>query len=107
MRPFIYCSACLFSLACFSQPVLAFDCSDATTTVEMNACSSIEQKKVEDKLNITYQRIMKLLDKQAVDYANAKVSKTDLIEAQRAWIKSARRTAMPSINTISTVAYAR
>ena len=87
MRPLFYFPASLLSLACFSQPVFAVDCSVASTTLEVNECASIGQQKMEAKLNTTYQRIMKLLDKQSADDPNAKASKTALIEAQRAWIK--------------------
>jgi uncharacterized protein YecT (DUF1311 family) len=57
----------------------ALDCKNAVSTPEINECASIEQKKVEDKLNKVYQRVIKSVDK-----AEAKKS---LVEAQRAWVK--------------------
>ncbi len=83
MRHFI----CLITLACASQLALALDCSKASNTLEINECASIEQKKVEAKLNAVYQRVMKFLDKQIADGDLDKASKTTLIEAQRAWLK--------------------
>lgn len=56
----------------------ALDCAKAVTTADINECASIEQKKVEDKLNKLYQGIVKPLEGD---------EKKTLVEAQRAWIK--------------------
>jgi uncharacterized protein YecT (DUF1311 family) len=70
--------AALLLTTCASS-AFALDCKNALSTPEINECASIEQKKVEDKLNKVYQRIVK-----SVDNAEAKKS---LVEAQRAWVK--------------------
>lgn len=56
----------------------ALDCTKAVTTPDINECTSIEQKKVEDKLNKVYQGIVKPLEGD---------EKKTLVEAQRAWVK--------------------
>jgi len=83
MRAILLC----ITLACASNYAHALDCSKAANTIEINECASIEQRKVEAKLNAVYQRVMKYLDKQIADGDLDKASKTTLIEAQRAWLK--------------------
>ena len=64
-----------------SASVQALDCNKAVTTPEMNECAAIDQKKVEIRLNQTYQRVMKSLGGSDAE------TRKKLIEAQRAWIK--------------------
>ncbi|MCH8622805.1 lysozyme inhibitor LprI family protein [Undibacterium sp. TS12] len=87
MRNLLYKITSFITLACASQFALALDCSKASNTIEINECASIEQKKVEAKLNAVYQRVMKMLDKEIAAGDLDKASKTTLIEAQRAWLK--------------------
>jgi len=63
------------------------DCNKALTTMDINECASIEQAKVEKKLNSTYQRALKSLSGPGTDRAHSAKMKTSLVAAQRAWIK--------------------
>jgi uncharacterized protein YecT (DUF1311 family) len=70
-----------------SLPVAAIDCAKAVTTPDINACASAEQKKVEARLNDTYQRILRNLEPSATETASSSRIKATLVEAQRAWVK--------------------
>jgi uncharacterized protein YecT (DUF1311 family) len=71
-----------------SQQVFALDCKNAITTIQINQCASIEQKKVEKELNKVYARVMKQLKSEAKDPLgdNKDVAK-QLRTAQRLWVK--------------------
>ena len=66
-------------LAAGASSAYAVDCKNAVSTPEINECASIDQKKVEDKLNKVYQRVIK-----SIGEADTKKA---LVEAQRAWVK--------------------
>jgi uncharacterized protein YecT (DUF1311 family) len=70
-----------------SCSALAIDCSNAVTTPDMNECASLNQKKVEAKLNQVYQKVMKDLDKPDSEGEKYSEYRKTLLEAQRAWIK--------------------
>jgi uncharacterized protein YecT (DUF1311 family) len=65
----------------------ALDCNKAITTTEVNECASIEQKKVEARLNEAYQRVTKSLDQPDTDLEKFSQVKSGLIAAQREWVK--------------------
>lgn len=66
-------------LAVCASGAAAVDCKNAVATPDINECASIEQKKVEDKLNKAYQQVIKSIGEPA--------TKKALIEAQRAWVR--------------------
>ena len=66
---------------------LALDCKTARSTPEINECASIEQQKVETKLNETYQRIIRSLDQPDTELEKFSQMKSSLIAAQREWGK--------------------
>lgn len=66
-------------LAACAGSAYAVDCQNAMATPDINECASIEQKKVEDKLNKVYQRVIKTIGE--ADTRKA------LVDAQRAWVK--------------------
>lgn len=81
----------LFHLIILMLPVqvFAFDCNEASTTLQMNDCAHIQQEKVEKELNAVYQRV--LITIKAVN-ANPETSlqhhiTNDFIEAQRLWVQ--------------------
>lgn len=80
-----------FPALCFlialSAPALAGNCEKAMTTLEINVCASIEQKKIEAKLNKVYQRVLKSLDQPDSPGASYSEMRKSLVAAQRAWIK--------------------
>jgi len=66
----------------------ALDCANALTTPDINECASVEQKKVEARLNTTYKTVLAYLDHaDPIIKDDAASAKLKLIEAQRAWIK--------------------
>lgn len=65
----------------------ALDCSKAITTPDINACASVEQKKVEARLNEVYQRIINGLSQPDTETEKYSEMKNTLISAQRAWVK--------------------
>ncbi|MFS2007811.1 lysozyme inhibitor LprI family protein [Duganella sp. CT11-25] len=69
-------------LAIWSTSSFALDCKNAVSTPDINECAAVEQKKAEDKLNKTYQDVLKSLDE-----GKDPETKKALIEAQRAWVK--------------------
>lgn len=77
----------LITLACASSFTHALDCSKASNTMEINECASIEQQKVEVKLNQVYQRVMKGMEKDYASDGNFAGMKKAFVNAQRAWIK--------------------
>ena len=83
MKPLVFALATLVgcTTAC------ALDCKTATTTIEVEACASVEQKKVEAKLNEVYQRILKSLDMPDTNLDKFSQMKSSLIAAQREWVK--------------------
>jgi uncharacterized protein YecT (DUF1311 family) len=66
---------------------VALDCKTAMTTLEVNECASIEQRKVEARLNETYQRVIQSLDQPDTDLEKFSQMKSRLMTAQRAWVK--------------------
>jgi uncharacterized protein YecT (DUF1311 family) len=65
-------------LACaFTQSLLALNCQNATTTVEMKECASADLQKADKALNATYKKLMAKLDE---------IAKEKLKKAQKAWI---------------------
>ncbi|MFZ6874154.1 lysozyme inhibitor LprI family protein [Undibacterium sp. Di27W] len=77
----------LLTLACASSFTYALDCNKAANTMEINECASIEQQKVEAKLNQVYQRVLKGMEKDYASEGNFADIKKTFINAQRAWIK--------------------
>jgi len=65
----------------------SIDCAKAITTPEANECGRIEQKKVEEKLNQIYQRILKDLEKPDTETEKFTEMKSTLVNAQRVWVK--------------------
>lgn len=65
----------------------ALDCSKAITTPDINECASIDQKKVEAKLNKVYQRVLKSLDKPDAPLEPYSEMRKTLVAAQREWVK--------------------
>jgi uncharacterized protein YecT (DUF1311 family) len=65
----------------------ALDCGKAITTPEINECASIDQKKVEAKLNKVYQRVLKSLDVPDAPLESYSEMRKSLMVAQRAWVK--------------------
>lgn len=64
------------------------NCDSPGTTLEINECLLREVKAVDAKLNETYQRVLKEFSKPDVPgHIHYSEAKSDLIEAQRAWIK--------------------
>lgn len=62
------------------------DCKNVITTPDINQCAQMEFESVEKKLNETYRRVLKSLnkpDEEAVSYADIKKG---LMEAQKAWV---------------------
>jgi uncharacterized protein YecT (DUF1311 family) len=65
-------------LACaFTKSLLALNCQNATTTVEMKECASADLQKADKALNTTYKKLMAKLDE---------IAKEKLKKAQKAWI---------------------
>ncbi|PXX41575.1 lysozyme inhibitor LprI family protein [Undibacterium pigrum] len=77
----------LLTLACASSLAQAIDCNKASNTMEINECASIEQQKVEAKLNQVYQRVLKGMEKDYASDGNFADMKKAFVNAQRAWIK--------------------
>jgi uncharacterized protein YecT (DUF1311 family) len=75
----------VLALAC--APALALDCKNAMTTPDINECASIEQKKIEARLNKVYQRVLKSLDQAEGNNGGNAEMKKKLVAAQRAWVK--------------------
>ena len=69
-------------LALSSASSFALDCKNAVSMPDINECAAVDQKKVEDKLNQTYQGVLKSLDQD-----KDPDTKKALIAAQRAWVK--------------------
>ena len=55
--------------------------------MDLNECASIDLKKVEAKLNLVYQRVLKSTEKDYASEGNYADVKKTFINAQRAWIK--------------------
>jgi len=74
----------------YAHGVLALDCENESTTLEINACGQIELDKAEQELNQVYARVLKKMDEiskspsQISDKSGLKMS---LIDAQRLWVK--------------------
>jgi uncharacterized protein YecT (DUF1311 family) len=66
-------------LSACAGSAFALDCKNAVSTPEINECASVEQKKVEDKLNKVYQQVIK-----SIGEADTRKA---LVEAQRAWVQ--------------------
>lgn len=67
---------------CHAKP----DCKNATFTPDINQCAQIELDSVEKKLNETYRKVLKSLnrpDEGAMFYSEIK---SKLIDAQKAWV---------------------
>ncbi len=77
----------ILTLACASSFAHAIDCNKASNTMEINECASIEQQKVEAKLNQVYQRVLKGMEKDYASDGNFADMKKSFVNAQRAWIK--------------------
>ena len=75
------------TLVCASSFAHAIDCNKALNTMEINECASIEQQKVEAKLNQVYQRVLKGMEKDYASDGNFADMKKSFVNAQRAWIK--------------------
>lgn len=69
-----------------SQKQAFCDAGSQETTLEINACASLELSKVDQVLNHTYQEVMKKLKGEGVDNDDAKSTRAELIDAQRKWI---------------------
>lgn len=69
-------------LAASAGSSYALDCAKASSTVEINQCSLVEQQKVEKQLNAAYQQTLKEIA--GMDDPGIK---TKLIDAQRLWVK--------------------
>jgi uncharacterized protein YecT (DUF1311 family) len=76
--------AALMFMSAMATPVWAEDvnCDNAMTTHDINLCADAELQKVEKNLNVVYQRVMAALAK-----AEDPTVRTQLLEAQRAWVK--------------------
>ena len=55
--------------------------------MEINECASIEQQKVEAKLNQVYQRVLKGLEKKYASDRKYAETKKAVVDAHLAWIK--------------------
>lgn len=85
MNKFIF-----FMLYFQSYSASALDCKRAISTPDINACGQIELNKVELKLNLVYQRVLKNLgeiSREKSDFADKSKLKTSFVEAQRLWVK--------------------
>ncbi len=69
-----------------SQKQAFCDAGSQQTTLEINACASLELSKVDQALNRTYQEVMKKLKSEGVDNDDTKSARTELIDSQRKWI---------------------
>lgn len=74
-------------LALASGNAPATDCQQAVTTPELNQCAKIEQQKVEAKLNMVYQQVLRTLNEPDTESDKFSEMKQKLIQAQRAWVK--------------------
>ena len=77
----------LFTLACTTSFAHAIDCNKASNTMKINECASIEQQKVEAKLNQVYQCVLKGLEKDHASDRKFAEMKKAFVDAQLAWIK--------------------
>ena len=74
----------------YSCTVFALDCERAISTPDINACGQIELDKVELKLNLVYQRVLKEMDEISREKSNIydkSTLKKSFVEAQRLWVK--------------------
>lgn len=75
----------------YSSLILALDCENPSTTIEMNSCAKIELDKLEVKLNAVYSRVLIIMDQQSKDQWNRSERSLDLkskmINSQRLWVK--------------------
>ena len=62
------------------------DCKNVITTPDINQCAQIEFESVEKKLNETYRRVLKSLNKPDEETVSYSKIKNGLIEAQKAWV---------------------
>ena len=79
----------LFTLLLIVVPTLSHakpDCKEVITTPDINQCAQIEFESVEKKLNETYRRVLKSLNKPDEDMVSYSGIKKGLIEAQKAWV---------------------
>jgi uncharacterized protein YecT (DUF1311 family) len=70
-------------------PAISFakiNCKTAVTTQEINECAQIELQAVEKKLNETYRRVLKSLDRPDEDLESYSQIKKSLVEAQKSWV---------------------
>ena len=85
-------SAFLAASVLFSQTALAetpnpIDCSEASTTVEMNYCAEIAYEKADEKLNAIYQEVLAGIKTSDGDPPyDAESWERELRGAQRSWI---------------------
>ncbi|MES2206878.1 MAG: lysozyme inhibitor LprI family protein [Pseudomonadota bacterium] len=70
-----------------SSPLYASNCNNAVTTPDINQCAKIEQEKVEVKLNLTYQDVIKRFSVPDTKDDKPSEIKESLVKAQRAWLK--------------------
>ncbi len=71
------------------MPAIAFakiNCKTAVTTEETNECAQIKLQIVEKKLNETYRRVLKSLDRPDEDSELFTHIKNRLVEAQKSWV---------------------
>lgn len=71
------------------MPAIAFakiNCKTAATTPEINECAQIKLQAVEKKLNETYRRVLKSLDRPDEDSESFTQIKKSLVEAQKSWV---------------------
>ena len=80
----------------YTCPVFALDCERAISTPDVNACGKIELDKVELKLNLVYQRVLKQMDEISREksdfadkssFADKSKLKKSFVDAQRLWVK--------------------
>lgn len=75
------------AMLALSPGAFGLDCRNAMTTPDLNACASIDQKKVETTLNKVYQRVLKSLDRSETSPQSSAAIRNAFVDAQRAWIK--------------------
>lgn len=62
------------------------DCKNAITTPDANECASQDQHRVERRLNVVYQKLLKRLrEPDATDEENSEI-RQKVITAQKAWV---------------------
>jgi uncharacterized protein YecT (DUF1311 family) len=74
--------AAILGVGAAGTAAAAPDCTNPSSTPEMNECGALEVKAADARLNATYQRVLKAFS----DKEDAQV-KSMLVNAQRAWIR--------------------